>query len=237
MDTLQKLIRLEQNYRKIEEGKKLVKNDNHMYILKKMKNDFERVKAKYLEKKEQIEEIKNEYIKISSKINSEKEEMKNVQNKLYNQYGSDVRMIEKCEKQIKNHKTAINEMESNFIELLEKEDALKLEREKLRQELINLKNDFHIYKESTTNKIIEAKKNIKEGEKVTAILESELPEKILLEYKSIRKDKNSAVVPVKNGVCAGCKIKLSAITIGKLNKNKELIYCDNCERIVYLPEK
>lgn len=237
MDTIRKLVKLEENYRKIEEGKKILKNGTHMYVLKKMKNDFERVKELYLEKKEQIEDIKSEYMKISSKINSEKMEMEVVQNKLYNEYGSDVRMIEKCEKQIKNHKTAIKEMEYNSIKLMEKEEVLKLEIEKLRQELVNLKNNFEEYKESITNKIMEAKKNIKEGEKAVVILESELPEKILLEYKSIRKSKNSAVVSVKKGICSGCKIKLSAITIGKLNKNEELIYCDNCGRIVYLPEK
>lgn len=237
MEILQKLIRLEENYRKIEEGNKIVNDDTDINMLKKMKNDFERLKAKYLEKKQQIQETKSEYIKISSKINSEKTEMKDVQNKLYNEYGSDVRMIEKCEKQIENHKTAIKEMEYNSIEILEKEDRLKLQIEKLRQELVNLKNNFQEYKESSTNRIMEANKSIKEGEKAVAILESELPEKILLEYKSIRKAKNSAVVPVRNEICGGCKIKLSAITISQLNKNKEVICCDNCGRIVYLPEK
>lgn len=237
MEIIQKLIRLEENYKRIEDGNKIVRDATHIGMLNKMKNDFQGLKAKYLEKKEKIEEIENEYINISNKINSENEELKNVQNKLYNQYGSDVRMIEKCEKQIKSHKIAIKEMEDKSIELLEKEDVLKLEKEKLRQELISLKNNFHIYKESIANKIMEANKNIKEGEKTVGILESDMPEKILLEYKSIRKAKNSAVASVKKGVCSGCKIKLSAITIEKLNRNEEVIYCDNCGRMVYLPEK
>jgi predicted nucleic acid-binding Zn-ribbon protein len=84
MEIIQKLIRLEENYKRIEDGNKIVRDATHIGMLNKMKNDFQGLKAKYLEKKEKIEEIENEYINISNKINSENEELKNVQNKLFN---------------------------------------------------------------------------------------------------------------------------------------------------------
>ncbi|MCY6371799.1 zinc ribbon domain-containing protein [Clostridium ganghwense] len=234
---LQKLIQLEENYNKISEGNKIIKDGTHMYLLNKMKREFNTLKIKYLEKKEQIEEIRNECVKINNKINIEKKELENIEEKLYNKCGSNVKLIEKYEIEVKKHKLVVKEMEDSWMELLEKEEALKAEKEKIRQQLSSIKNSFDNYKEGVTNKLREAKIKVGEGEKAIDILKNEIPKEILLEYNSIKKCKDKVIVPVKNGVCSGCKIRLSSMTISKLNKSKEVVYCDNCERIVYLPQK
>lgn len=45
-----------------------------------------------------------------------------------------------------------------------------------------------------------------------------------------------AIVPVNNGVCAGCYMKVPAQVANQIKMNKELVFCETCARIIYLEE-
>lgn len=60
---------------------------------------------------------------------------------------------------------------------------------------------------------------------------------ILQRYFQIRENKNGlAVVPIENGgYCGGCRIVLPAYILNEAKRDKKIIYCENCARIVYYP--
>ena len=45
-----------------------------------------------------------------------------------------------------------------------------------------------------------------------------------------------AIVPVKNGVCAGCYMNVPAQVANQIKMSKELVFCETCARIIYLEE-
>jgi len=45
-----------------------------------------------------------------------------------------------------------------------------------------------------------------------------------------------AVAIVRNGVCCDCHLRLPSGTLAALAYTTEIHYCDNCTRILYLPE-
>lgn len=45
-----------------------------------------------------------------------------------------------------------------------------------------------------------------------------------------------AIVPVNNGVCAGCYMNVPAQVANQIKMNKELVFCETCARIIYLEE-
>lgn len=46
-----------------------------------------------------------------------------------------------------------------------------------------------------------------------------------------------AVVPVKDMTCGGCRTRLTADTVNQAMKGKDLVACDSCSRILFIPPK
>lgn len=66
-----------------------------------------------------------------------------------------------------------------------------------------------------------------------ATLASALDEDTLDTYHAIFKKKGDAVVPLENGVCGGCHMKVSNATLSDAMVEKEIVFCDKCGRILY----
>ncbi len=55
-------------------------------------------------------------------------------------------------------------------------------------------------------------------------------------YQSIRIKKGGvAVSKVQGGICSGCRITLPTTLVQRARAGKELVYCGNCGRILYVP--
>lgn len=60
---------------------------------------------------------------------------------------------------------------------------------------------------------------------------------ILLKYERIVRNKDGwAVVPVANEACQGCFRILPPQVINEIKMRKDLVFCDNCARILYIEE-
>jgi uncharacterized protein len=52
-------------------------------------------------------------------------------------------------------------------------------------------------------------------------------------YDRIFASKAPAVVPLDNGICGGCHMKVTATTLGNVKADKSLNYCEQCARLLY----
>ncbi len=62
------------------------------------------------------------------------------------------------------------------------------------------------------------------------------PEHLQLYDRLAQSRGGMAVVPAQAGVCGGCHVKLRPALLSRLRVGKELIRCDSCSRVLYLPE-
>ena len=53
--------------------------------------------------------------------------------------------------------------------------------------------------------------------------------------RSVSKRGETAVVPVIDGACQGCFMKVTPETVNALKRGVDLIFCKTCSRILYLP--
>lgn len=126
------------------------------------------------------------------------------------------------------------EIEDLLLELMEKEE-----------ELTQFLPSFKVKAEAEKNELDREKKvlisNLKEltskGEKFQHQREKLIPrlDPVLLEqYEKLRQLKDElAVVPIKDGICEGCNVKVPPSLIGRIKRGKEIVYCENCNRILY----
>ena len=117
------------------------------------------------------------------------------------------------------------------IELKEK-DIKELEDRytQLQKTLQEHKTKFNARREQ----IFEEIKQIKENkEKLIGTIDEEL----LNKYEKLNKwTKGTSIVPVREGACYGCFMKLTPQTIANLEETNDIIFCPNCGRMLYKEE-
>lgn len=138
------------------------------------------------------------------------------------------------EKEVSHVESEKREVEDLLLELMEKEE-----------ELTQFLPSFKVKAEAEKNELDHEKKvlisNLKKltsnGDKSQDEREKLVPRlnPVLLEqYGKLRQLKDGlAVVPIKDSICEGCNVKVPPSLIGRVKRGKEIVYCENCNRILY----
>ncbi|MEO0292700.1 MAG: C4-type zinc ribbon domain-containing protein [candidate division WOR-3 bacterium] len=75
--------------------------------------------------------------------------------------------------------------------------------------------------------------NMKKMEEARASIVSQIKDHLYRKYSRLTKRYGSAVVPVVNNICQGCYLLFPTQMIAPEQKNKSVITCPNCGRILY----
>jgi predicted nucleic acid-binding Zn-ribbon protein len=82
---------------------------------------------------------------------------------------------------------------------------------------------------------LEAEKSGLEGERQA--LEQAISPSFLEPFqKNARQRKGIGIVPVRDGLCAGCHVRVMPKLIQEVRRYNQLIPCDSCKRYLYVPE-
>jgi predicted nucleic acid-binding Zn-ribbon protein len=237
MNVLQLLIEIQKNKKIIEVCNNITKSSEYTYTLKKAKEEFNIEKGKFKNKDNEIVKTREKYQTVNNNINNDKKELEEIKFELYNNAGSDLKLIDSLQKKLQIKQEIVKLLDSESLELLEIEEKLCLEKESLRLKLSHLKNKFYEYKEEENKKINEGRKELEKAENNIKKIEKTIPVDILKSFNDICSFKGMGAAELKNGICSGCKVKVSSMTIDNVNREEKIVYCDNCGRIIYCNEK
>lgn len=217
----------------IENEKKLVTTPER---IAHMEQDIEAMQQKVSKEKEILEEFEKERKRKEKDLESEKEKLKKFESRLY---------------EVKTNK--------EYQALLKEIEAAKQSNDKEEEEIIeimvkieDLKKDFE-----STSKLLKEKGHVVEAEKKKLLEEMTVIDKVIVDLRQqrdnllsivdgtlrdtynmlISKRGGRAVVNVKNGVCLGCFMNIPPQLFIEATKNKRLILCPSCNRILYFTEE
>ncbi|QBD85420.1 hypothetical protein EQG73_09595 [Clostridium tetani] len=229
---LEDLFNLQKQYKSLETNEKILKKHKDISKLKELKIKFDNGKKELTDLKKELEEERKEYLKTNKKAEDIKKNIDKMEYALYNDAGSDIKLIESLQEKINKEKLELNKMENNIIRFLEKEENLEKDILNLEDKVSKLREEFNFKKdeqkcefEKTVNEISSIKDNIKE-------LEKSIDEELLKEFHNRKKYNGIVICELKDGVCDGCKIRVAYEIKSELNKNN-IAYCDNCGRILF----
>jgi hypothetical protein len=138
------------------------------------------------------------------------------------------------EREVSRVESEKREIEDLLLELMEKEEEITQFLPSFKVEAETEKNGLDHEKKVLISNL---KKLTSKGDKFQDKREKLIPRlnPVLLEqYEKLRQLKDElAVVPIKNGVCEGCNVKIPPSLIGRVKKGKDIVYCENCNRILY----
>ena len=163
----------------------------------------------------------------SNKINKHQED-------LYGGKISDIRELKQIQKVIANYKEEKDSIEEDVLDLMEEMEDLDKSIGHISEDLKAKEKKFKKSKEEIdlASTVIEKNLNslnIKRKEILSKITE----DRLLKEYEFIRKEKGGkAIIEVDGSICPGCYLDLPSDVIYQLEKNRKIIICPNCSRIL-----
>jgi predicted nucleic acid-binding Zn-ribbon protein len=163
------------------------------------------------------------------------------------------------EKTVQKHQGALNSLKSNdaYKAMLEEIKAAKDAVVKIEDEILSLMEavdaDDKRYKElekkfktdeasmKSEVQAIESEKNaalelVKKKQAERDAFAATVPPALLSKYDVIREKGNGiAIVPMVRNSCGGCHMGLTTAKANEVKKAKEMVLCDSCSRILYIP--
>lgn len=190
------------------------------------------------EKKATAEAEKKHFVELNS-IKKEKEALLDSKEKLIDKHSLELNSIKSNDTykamllEIEKAKADKSVIEDEILELMEKID---IESAVIKQ----AEADFKVFEQKTNAEIEEIKNSSKKSEDEIAKLEKEREEhkqkvdkNILEQYERIREGRNGQGICFIDGEsCGGCGMVLRPQLINQAYKYTELVYCDNCSRIL-----
>lgn len=233
MDQLKTLVLLENDINLLE-NKKMeldvlllnelgVKFGSQIEICKKNIHDLEELK-----KNDEISIIDLEVDLLDCE-----EKIKKIDKRLYSVETRDLKELEYLSEEKASCKNNLDFIEDNLLELFEKIELLDIDIAIGLEELERRELQYLSYKIEMEKNIETIKTLIEDISSNIEMSESCLEENILKKYKSIKESKKYGIVEVHNGICKGCNMKLSSSIIDEVKQVSEIVFCENCGRIIY----
>jgi len=210
-------------------------NNNLLKKLQDLENEIKPQIEEFENKKKTLKEKEVEQMNLQVDLKEKENQLKDLQEKFYKVRNP--KQLNAIDIEITNTKKIISELEEKGVKLLEEIDGLKKNLNDIEQ-IINEQNKII---SETKNEIEESKKKNSEileqlkseRSKITQQIEPE----ILKDYEHIASRKNGiGVVAVKDGICTGCYMSIPPQTIHNIKKYLNIYHCQNCSRILYVPD-
>jgi len=192
---------------------------------KKNQEELSKAKEKLAENQKKRKELELELQSLKEKVSKYKKQLYEV--KTNKEYASMLKEIEYTEGEIEK-------LEEKIIEELLKADDIQAEIKKAEE--TNQKEDNKLKEEEQQIKSKKEKilNEIEQLNKEREELIPKVPKNYLELYEKIFPKKNGIVLsPVSDEFCSVCNMRIRPQVINELKSNKELIFCENCGRILY----
>jgi predicted nucleic acid-binding Zn-ribbon protein len=203
--------------------------------LKQMEEELLAVRQKIDKQKEIVDELEKERRKKEKELEVDKDKIKKLEVRLY-----DVKTNKEYQallKEIEAAKEANARTEEDVLVLMDKVEDLKKDHD---GSTVHMKE---LEKESEAERTV-IEKEIKSMDEVISKLTLERDNLLCVVSENLRniygilreKRGGIAVTNVKNGVCLGCNMNIPPQLYIEVTKNKQLIQCPSCNRILFFRE-
>lgn len=198
--------------------------------------DLEGQLAEFDERRVQIDErmeiLKDQQKKLGIEIEEDASKIKKSKNKLMlvgntKEYHAMMREMDSLEK--------LNRMREEEQVAVKEETQRQLEAtDSLNEEMAGVKEQYDELKKTLEERLAQANKKLDSLGRKRKKACKVVPPPILGRYEFIRERmENPVIVPVAQGVCHGCHIKIPPQSYNDLQKGQQILSCPNCQRLIH----
>ena len=138
--------------------------------------------------------------------------------------------------EIQRYEDEIRKLEDQELELMEQGDKLKVEVTTEEKKAAATKDSISRQTNDLGEKSKTLESRLQELSKERKELAEKMDEDLLNRFERLFASKgDSAIVSIEHGVCTGCHMKLTTATVKDAEAGKEIVNCEQCGRILYVP--
>ena len=219
-----------------EKDTKIVEQQNKV---NKFPADIENKKSELLKIKEDFENKKSAYVKLNT-LKKEKESLLNEKEAAIAKHTASLNSIKSNDL----YKACLLEIEKAKADKSVVEDEILQLMEDIDKEIVNLKKyetETKQQEENINKELKEMDSSVNKIKEDVSVLQKDrdefakvIPANILSQYERIRENRNGqGLALIEGDSCGGCNMVLRPQLIVQATKCKELVYCDNCSRILF----
>ena len=203
--------------------------------LQEMNDELNETKQKVEKQKEIIEELDKERNKKEKELDTDKDKIRKLEAKLHEvktnkEYQASLKEIEAA-------KASNDRTEEDVLVLMDKAEDIRKDYNASLLHLKKREKEIEIEKGHLEKEIQSMDKTITELKAARNKLLSCVNDHLKSTYMVLVERRNGvAVVNVKGGVCLGCFMNIPPQLYIEVTKNKELIQCPSCNRILYFTD-
>ncbi len=142
--------------------------------------------------------------------------------------------MEALREKIANQRARMNTMEDEALMLMERIVEEKKSLARAEEELTARLAELDAAKRDLAARISEVEQALSAAKAAREEIAGRISPSLLSRYENLRRSFPDPVVPIKNGVCSGCKLRVSEHTIERARNTDEIVTCENCSRILYI---
>jgi len=138
--------------------------------------------------------------------------------------------------EIERYENEIRKLEDEELELMEQGDKLKVEVTSEEKKAAATKESISRQMNDLGEKSKALESRLQELSKERSEIAEKMDEDLLNRFERLFASKgDAAIVAVEHGVCTGCHMKLTTATVKDAEAGKEIVSCEQCGRILYVP--
>lgn len=235
MNQIKKLVQLQE----IEEKKKkekilleeIIKGTDIRIMIKShqlFKKDCEKKQKDLIVEKKKLDKLEKELKK--SEFNREENKKR-----LYSGNIKDSKQLEKLMQKQEDLENEIEGLDTEILKQIELVETMEknMKEEKDKEYSLGVKINKMLSKRNKDKE--EKEKRIILLEKEKEVLENDISHENMLLYNDIKSRVNKPLAKLEANMCMGCHMDLPIITLQKI-REKEIVMCSNCGRILYNEE-
>lgn len=235
MSTMKVLWELQLHYNLLWEIENSIKEPSSLENIKRLGMLLKDMDVKMEDIQKRIEFKEKSLKKNNTLLKDLEYQLKEVEKKLYE---ADIVNINHLTLLDRERETLNKNIENVETELLKNMESI----EEMKKEYDNLNKSFRKYRKEYTRLVKEHKNLINQYERKADYeraeikrIKSTIDGNILKKFEDLIKTKRIAVAEVIDNRCSGCNMLLPSIILDKIRKDDDIVLCDNCHRMLYLP--
>ena len=142
--------------------------------------------------------------------------------------------MEVLREKIARERTRISELEDRALEIMDEIEAAKAALGAAENDLESRRNE-HASQMSELDAAIARQQELLANEQaIRDEFVAGLSSYVIKKYDALRVNFSDPVVGITDGTCEGCKLRISSSTVERVRGERDLVTCENCNRILYI---
>ena len=226
LDLLWELQEIDLNLQNIEEGRTRYPKD-----LKRLDEKHQIEKERIQKEKEKVELLEKERRKKEGNLSLEQEKVKRTEGRMFEVKTN--KEYQALLNEIETTKQANSREEEEILRLMEEIEEVKRNLAKREKEVMATLEKIEGEKMRIQEKMVQDDMGWKKQMERREILTQQMEKNLFRLYNKLKEKRRVGVVRVKNETCQGCFLNIPPQMYIEAQKNKVLIQCPHCNRILY----